>query len=85
MGTITKLAGAATLLLMLGTPAARAHDGTLDSYGCHINLGHKIYHCHRGPLAGQQFDSREHMLHMLKEKEMEQRRKTKPKIEARAY
>ena len=35
-----------------------AHDGGLDSTGCHHNRKLGGYHCHRGPLAGQSFGSK---------------------------
>jgi len=41
---------------------ASAHGGTLDAYGCHHNRGAGGYHCHKGPLAGQTFISKDAML-----------------------
>lgn len=32
--------------------------GGLDSLGCHHDRKHGGYHCHRGPLAGQHFNSK---------------------------
>ena len=48
------LAGLACLMAP-GTVAA--HDAPLDRNGCHDNLPWAGYHCHRGPLAGQYFES----------------------------
>lgn len=44
---------------------AFAHGGGLDGYGCHRNRKQGGYHCHRGPLAGQSFASKEQMLKEL--------------------
>jgi len=79
-----RASGAAVAAVLLFTaPMLPAHDGTLDSYGCHVNLAHKIYHCHTGPLAGEQFKTRAEMLLVLQERDRErqQREKEKPKIE----
>ena len=43
----------------------RAHQGGLDSYGCHYDLDAGGYHCHQGQFAGQSFPSREEMLNQL--------------------
>jgi hypothetical protein len=57
-----------------------AHGGGLDAYGCHNNRKTGGYHCHRGPLAGESFSSKEEMLRKgsgnsgSKEKEAEKRR-----------
>lgn len=48
---------------------AIAHGGGLDGHGCHHNRKAGGYHCHRGPLAGQSFASREEMLAQLRKKE----------------
>lgn len=52
--------------------AASAHDGPLDSYGCHANIAHGSYHCHTGLLAERQYKSRAQMLEARKEREQEQ-------------
>ena len=39
-----------------------AHGGGLDRYGCHRNNKAGNYHCHRGPCAGQTFNSQLDML-----------------------
>lgn len=44
---------------------ASAHGGGLDAYGCHQNRGAGGYHCHKGPLAGQSFISKDEMLKAL--------------------
>jgi len=58
-----------TLFYFVATTVAWAHGGGLDSYGCHHNRKAGGYHCHRGPLAGQQFASKEEMLKQLKAQE----------------
>lgn len=52
-------------LCFAGMDSAWAHGGGLDSYGCHHNRKAGGYHCHRGPLAGQYFDSKAEMLRQL--------------------
>jgi len=44
---------------------AEAHGGGLDSLGCHHNRKKGGYHCHRGPLAGQFFDTKEDAIRAL--------------------
>lgn len=68
------------LLLVFAPPGlAAAHDGFLDSYGCHYNQATRHYHCHRGPLAGKAFKSEAHMREALQEAERrEPRRAAKP-------
>jgi hypothetical protein len=46
--------------------SAYPHGGGLDGYGCHHNRKAGGYHCHRGPFAGQAFDSKEQMLQKIK-------------------
>ena len=48
---------------------ASAHGGGLDSYGCHHNRKAGGYHCHRGPLAGQEFASKVEMQDALAKRE----------------
>jgi hypothetical protein len=48
-------------VLGIASPAY-PHGGGLDSYGCHYNRKAGGYHCHRGPFAGQSFQSKEEML-----------------------
>ena len=50
--------------LSLASPAY-PHGGGLDAYGCHYNRKTGGYHCHRGPFAGQSFQSKEEMLRHL--------------------
>ena len=54
-----------TFLVCAWTVYLYAHGGGLDAYGCHNNRKAGGYHCHRGPLAGQSFGSREQMLKQL--------------------
>ena len=42
-----------------------AHGGGLDAHGCHHNRKAGGYHCHRGPLPGQSFSSKDEMLRQL--------------------
>jgi hypothetical protein len=60
-----------------------AHDGLLDSYGCHRNIAHGTYHCHTGPLAQRQFSNKEDMLQALAEQE--RRARPKPKLMPSGY
>jgi hypothetical protein len=45
-----------------------AHSGGLDKIGCHHDRKNGGYHCHRGPLAGQAFASKEEALKALEKK-----------------
>ena len=45
--------------LMAHCSDAKAHGGGLDHLGCHNERKMGKYHCHRGPLAGMEFDSKE--------------------------
>jgi hypothetical protein len=47
------------LLWLAASPLLQAHPGGLDSMGCHHDRQKGGYHCHRGPLAGQSFSSKE--------------------------
>ena len=50
----------ATLLVALAwTASASAHGGGQDANGCHNDKKAGGYHCHKGPLAGQSFKSKE--------------------------
>lgn len=62
---------------------AAAHEGVLDSYGCHPNVAHGSYHCHLGPLAGRQFETKADMLRALAE--YENRMRPKPKVMPSRY
>jgi hypothetical protein len=57
----------AVLLCLVATAEVQAHGGGLDAYGCHHNRKLGGYHCHRGPLAGRAFASKEEMLRVLRE------------------
>ena len=56
-------------------------DGALDSYGCHVNHALGTYHCHKGPFAGKNFNSKADMLEALKE--ISRKKRKKPKLESR--
>lgn len=45
-------------IVLMSPAAAVAHGGGLDSQGCHHNRKAGGYHCHRGPMAGQSFQSK---------------------------
>lgn len=49
-------------LLVVAATAAFAHGGGLDSNGCHNDRKNGGYHCHRGPMAGNAFSSKQEML-----------------------
>ncbi|HXG52543.1 MAG TPA: YHYH domain-containing protein [candidate division Zixibacteria bacterium] len=66
-------------LLFLVPAAARAHGGGLDTHGCHHDRKAGGYHCHRGPLAGRSFSSREEMLKTREAVKPRQAEKSKPK------
>lgn len=63
-----KILGAVFLsaVALLAAPVG-AHEGALDSYGCHPNIAHGSYHCHLGPLRGRQFDAKVDMVRILNE------------------
>ena len=50
------------LLIVMLPSTALAHGGGLDSHGCHNNRKLGGYHCHRGALASQSFQSKEQAL-----------------------
>ena len=45
---------------------AFAHGGGLDGLGCHHNRKAAGYHCHRGPMAGQLFRSKNEAVQKLR-------------------
>lgn len=53
--------------------SASAHEGALDSFGCHPNVAHGSYHCHDGLLRGQGYASKEMMLRAYQERQQEER------------
>jgi len=38
--------------------SVQAHEGEIDSMGCHYARTHKNYHCHKGKLKDRTFKSR---------------------------
>jgi hypothetical protein len=68
MRTIILALASGALLWALPIPAP-GHGGGLDAYGCHHNRKAGGYHCHRGPLAGQVFVSKDAMLKELAKRE----------------
>ena len=54
-------------LCFIAPTIVSAHGGGLDRYGCHHNRKAGGYHCHRGPLAGEHFNSKEAMLQRLQQ------------------
>ena len=56
------------IAMTIGT-LAFAHGRGLDAYGCHHNRKAGGYHCHRGPLVGQGFESKDAMLKELAKRE----------------
>lgn len=60
--------GAFLLVSLTGiVEPALAHGGGLDGQGCHHNRKAGGYHCHRGPLAGQSFQSKEEATQALQQ------------------
>lgn len=41
---------------------AGAHEGALDSLGCHYGRNHRDYHCHEGLYEGMSFPSRGYLM-----------------------
>lgn len=80
MRVVRAIAGIAGMLLVI---PGGAHEGALDSYGCHPNVAHGTYHCHKGPLAGRQYPSKERMVRAYKEQQRSQR--PKPTLPAPRY
>lgn len=48
----------AAACLLAAPGLAFAHNGGLDSNGCHNNKAKNVYECHQGPLQGQTFKSK---------------------------
>lgn len=59
IGTVAFLFLPVSALLALPPTVAIAHGGGTDGLGCHNDRKTGGYHCHSGPLAGQQFESKE--------------------------
>jgi hypothetical protein len=59
--------------------SAFAHGGGLDQMGCHHDRKRGGYHCHRGPLAGYGFSSKNDALRVL---EGMAKQESKPPLEA---
>ena len=64
-------------LFLCAIMPAYPHGGGLDAYGCHNNRKAGGYHCHRGPLAGESFSSKEEMLRKLGFEKRDSETKTK--------
>ena len=56
-----------------------SHSGGLDSLGCHHDRKRGGYHCHRGPLAGQSFSSKEEAERELQKQKQSTEQKPAPK------
>jgi hypothetical protein len=71
------------LAVVLGLPclivpaSGEAHSGGLDKIGCHHDRKKGGYHCHRGPLAGQAFASKEEALKALEKKQQDEEERKK--------
>jgi hypothetical protein len=52
-------------VLGLAPVEASAHGGGLDQLGCHHDRRRGGYHCHRGPLAGRSFATKDDALRAL--------------------
>lgn len=65
MRLLSSVAVSFVLAITLAPALALAHGGGLDAYGCHHNRKAGGYHCHRGPLAGQSFGSKDEMIAVL--------------------
>ena len=60
---LTLLLSLTTVMLTAGP--LLAHSGGLDMLGCHHDRINGGYHCHRGRLAGQSYESQQEMLASL--------------------
>ena len=70
--SIALTCGTVALLWLLLPISNQAHSGGLDSIGCHHDRKKGGYHCHRGPLAGQSFSSKEEALKALEKQKLDQ-------------
>lgn len=52
-------------LLLASGGDVLAHGGGLDTFGCHHDRKAGGYHCHRGSLAGQSFETKEEVIRAL--------------------
>jgi hypothetical protein len=59
----------AVALACLFSDLSFAYSRDLDGYGCHYHRKQGGYHCHRGAMAGQAFNSQQEMLAAMKGKE----------------
>jgi hypothetical protein len=66
------LAAVFGLLCLMFPASGVAHSGGLDKIGCHHDRRNGGYHCHRGPLAGQAFASKEEALKALEKKQQDE-------------
>lgn len=62
---IARLTSFLLIIWRLLVPTAFGHGGRLDAVGCHHNCKGGGYHCHRGPLVGQNFVYKAGMLAVL--------------------
>jgi hypothetical protein len=53
------LAAVAGLLCLVVPASGVAHPGALDKVGCHNNRKKGTYECHKGPLKGRTFKTKE--------------------------
>lgn len=73
------------VLYIVAAPlAAIAHGGGLDGQGCHHDRRAGGYHCHRGPMAGQHFQSKDQALSVLPSIQVWTAAPTLPSISGRA-
>jgi hypothetical protein len=59
------LTGCLFLILLIPNTLS-AHDGELDTYGCHYDRERKNYHCHQGVFKGGVYESKIEMIRLLK-------------------
>ena len=59
----------AALSILAPSAPAFAHGGGLDGMGCHHNRKAGGYHCHRGPMKGMSFGSKDEALRHLQQLE----------------
>ena len=79
----TVLSGLITLLWLLNPSISNAHSGGLDKMGCHHDRKKGGYHCHRGPLAGQFFATKEEAVKALEQKKQDETDANKDQAESK--
>ena len=72
---VLAFASAIVIATLFFSLSALAHSGGLDRLGCHHDRKRGGYHCHKGPLAGRSFNSKQAALDALQRKRNSQKHK----------